>query len=264
MPEPRELMLADLTWTEVKELLLGIDMVLIPTGSIEQHGPGMALKTDIAIATGLCRLVSRKLYPRVLVAPPVPWGISIHHLNFPGTITLRPQVFIALLKNIVSSLMHHGFTRFMFVNAHGGNTGSLQIACTEIQDELKPTYVGFCYNFGLHKDLVPEDPEFIGHGCQIEASYGLYLTPEIVKYERIVPAQYSDFPEKLLRMERAWSIYSPAPVEQKLPLGFKGAPGIGTYERGKELSETVSDRIVQYIEALVEYQRSEQGGRENG
>jgi creatinine amidohydrolase len=245
-------MLADLTWTEVQELLPGIDMVLIPTGSTEQHGPGMALKTDIAISTELSRLVSRKLYPRVLVAPPVPWGISIHHLNFPGTITLSPELFVALLKEIVTSLMHHGFTRFMFVNGHGGNLASLEIACTAIQEELKPTYIGFCFNWNLHKDLVTEAPMDIGHGCQIEASYGLYLAPEIVKRERIVPPQYKHPPEKLLQMMGAWSMWSPGHVEDYWLLGFQGEPDKGTYEQGKELSETVSDRIARYIEALIE------------
>jgi creatinine amidohydrolase len=250
-------MLADLTWTEVKELLPGIDMVLIPTGSTEQHGPGMALKTDIAISTGLCRLVSRKLYPHVLVAPPVPWGLSMHHLSFPGTITLRTEVFVALLKDVVSSLMHHGFTRFMFVNGHGGNTSGLQIACSKIKDELKPTYIGFCFNWNLHKDLVPEDPMDVGHGCQIEASYGLYLAPEIVKPERIVPAQYTLPPEELLRMQGAWGMWEPNAVDEYLPLGFKGKPETASYERGRELSETVSDRIAQYIKTLIKYERIE-------
>lgn len=255
MTERKWLLLENLSWTEVRDLLPGVDMVLIPTGSHEQHGPAMALKTDAATAAGICRLVAEKLYPRVMVAPAVPWGISMHHLAFPGTITLHPPVFIAVLKDIVSSLMHHGFERFLFVNGHGGNNSSLQVACMEIHDELRPAFIGSCYDFSMHKDLVTDDPELTGHGCQIEASYGLYLAPEIVKPDRFVPAEYTYFPASLSHMNRAWSIYSPVSFETRLPLGFKGEPSKGTYERGKLLAETVSDRLVEYIEALVAYQK---------
>lgn len=264
MTERRPLLLENLSWTEVRELLPGVDIILIPTGSHEQHGPGMALKTDVATALGICRLVSEKLHPRVLVAPAVPWGISVHHLSFPGTITLHPDVFVAVLKEIVSSLMHHGFRRFMFVNGHGGNNAWLQIACGEIQEQFKPDFIGSCYTFSVHHDLVSDDPAFSGHGCQIEASYGLYLAPEIVKPDRFVPAQYSDFPESLRRMNGGWSIYTPAPTESMLPLGFTGEPDKGTYERGKLLAETVSDRLVEYIETLSVYQRGAKQGREEG
>jgi len=255
MPEPRELMLADLSWTEVRELLPGVVVALIPTGSTEQHGPAMALKTDIAISTGICRLVSAKLHPSVVVAPPVPWGISAHHLSFPGTISLGIDVYVSLLEDIVCSLMHHGFTGFLFVNGHGGNNTALQVACEAIKHDLSPRYVGYCYNWNLHSDLVPEDPMDVGHGCQIEASYCHYLAPEVVKPDRFVPARYALPPAELLDMQAAWGTWEPCDVDEYLPLGFKGQPETGTYERGRELSEEVSDRIVRYIQTLLKYGR---------
>jgi creatinine amidohydrolase len=255
MREPRELMLADLSWTEVRELLPGIVVALIPTGSTEQHGPAMALKTDIAIATGICRLVSSKLHPSVVVAPPVVWGISAHHLHFPGTITLGIDLLVDLLEDIVRSLMHHGLTGFMFVNGHGGNNTALQVACTAIKRDLSPRYVGFCFNWNLHGDLVPEDPMDIGHGCQIEASYGRYLGPEMVKPDRFVPARYALPPAELLDMQGALGMWEPCDVHEYLPLGFKGQPEAGTYDRGRELVEGVSDRLVRYIQTLLKYGR---------
>src|SRR5579871_716459 len=103
------LMLADLTWTELREFADQVKVVLIPVGSCEQHGPGMALATDIRLATEVCRQVSARLYPCALVAPPVPWGLSDHHLGFPGTISLHPETFYAVIRDIVTSLLAHGF-----------------------------------------------------------------------------------------------------------------------------------------------------------
>ena len=76
--------LTDMTWPEVKARLPKVRLAILPTGSMEQHGPHLTFETDIAIATELARRLALQHYPRVVVAPPLPVGMSNHHMNFPG------------------------------------------------------------------------------------------------------------------------------------------------------------------------------------
>ena len=98
------LLLADLSWPEIREVRDSVDLVLIPVGSNEQHGPNLAVKMDIASCAEFCRRASAIMFPRVAVAPAVPWGVSFHHMNFPGTITLSTETFIQVLVEIIASL----------------------------------------------------------------------------------------------------------------------------------------------------------------
>ena len=83
--ERPELLLSELTTLEVERLLDQIELVLLPFGATEQHGPHLALGADTFIADAFCREASRRLYPRLLVAPPLRWGLSNLHMDFPGT-----------------------------------------------------------------------------------------------------------------------------------------------------------------------------------
>ncbi|MCB0021339.1 MAG: creatininase family protein, partial [Anaerolineales bacterium] len=93
----KPLVLADLSWPEVAAIKDQVEMVLIPVGSNEQHGPNLSLSMDITGATEFCKKASAMSYPRLLVAPSMPWGVSHHHMNFPGTITLSSATFIQIL-----------------------------------------------------------------------------------------------------------------------------------------------------------------------
>ena len=94
-------------------------MVIIPVGSIEQHGQHLPLGTDILIVTELAKLIAQKA--DVIVAPVVLAGLSEHHMGFPGTLTLSPATFEAVVYETALSLIKHGFKKIMLFNGHGGN-----------------------------------------------------------------------------------------------------------------------------------------------
>src|ERR671915_92545 len=132
----RSLFLAELTWPEAKEAFAAAEVVLIPLGSNEQHGPGMTLATDIALATAVAGRVAERLRPRAIVAPSLPFGLSPHHMRFPGTITLQPATFGAVLLETMRSLQQHGAKRFFLLNGHGGNQAILSVIATQARLEL--------------------------------------------------------------------------------------------------------------------------------
>ena len=128
-----------MTWREVEQALTHTDMVVIPVGSNEQHGPHLPLGTDTFAALETCKLLAQRT--DILVAPVVLAGVSEHHMGFPGTITLSPETFEAVVIDTARSLIRHGFKKLMIFNGHGGNTPALRAAVEKINQTTSATAV---------------------------------------------------------------------------------------------------------------------------
>lgn len=118
------------TWEEVETYLESSKGIIIPIGSMEQHGPVGFIGTDALCAEAVARSVGEKT--GAMVASVINVGMAQHHLGFAGSITLRPTTLMAVIRDIVGSLAHHGFNKFMFVNGHGGNIATMQAAFSDM------------------------------------------------------------------------------------------------------------------------------------
>lgn len=121
------------TWCEVEHYLKNRKDIIVPIGSMEQHGPMGLIGTDSICPEVLAEGISER--KNILIAPTIKFGMSQHHLSFPGTITLRPTTLIALIKDVILSLTNHGFTHILFLNGHGGNIDTINTAFSEIYAE---------------------------------------------------------------------------------------------------------------------------------
>ena len=120
--------LASMTWPEINEAALQQRVAVIPAGTLEDHGLHLPIDTDIVIADKICQMLADKLPDDIVVLPPITFGFSPHHLDGPGTITLKWDTFIQSTHQIISSLFYHGFRKVLIVNGHGSNEPVLDIA----------------------------------------------------------------------------------------------------------------------------------------
>lgn len=179
--------LAELHWPEVQQLDREKIVAIVPVGSMEQHGPHLPFQVDTLVAARLAEDLE-KVMPEVLVLPPLWSGVSAHHMDFPGSITVRAKVFIELLHDICTSLYHHGFRRIVILNGHGGNRSSLEVLGQELFVEL-----GLTVNTLAYWDLVPDlvkslkksKSKGMGHSGELETSLMLHLEPRLVSQKDI-------------------------------------------------------------------------------
>lgn len=122
------------TWTEIEAYLSQSSGIILPIGSTEQHGPTGLIGTDAICAEAVARGVGEAT--QAIVAPTINVGMALHHTAFPGSISLRPSTLILVIRDYLVSLTRAGFTKFFFINGHGGNMATLKAAFSETYEVL--------------------------------------------------------------------------------------------------------------------------------
>ncbi len=129
-----KILLAEMSWPEVKERLQPNALAVVPVAATEQHGPHLPVMTDTRLGHEVAVRAARIAWPtRPTVVTPVVWsGLSEHHMAFGGTLILSHATFRAVLHDLIHALARHGFRDVLISNSHGGNIVAMQ----QIADEL--------------------------------------------------------------------------------------------------------------------------------
>ena len=252
----RELLISELTTVEIERLAGQIELVLLPFGATEQHGPRLAIGTDTFIADAFCREASRRLYPCLLVAPSVRWGLSNLHMNFPGTISLSANTVMHIFEDVVDSLASHGFNHFLIVNAHGGNRDIAKLVATEVGSRDGVAFMGAVDVW----DLI--DPEILerhtaagtgraGHACEDETSTALYLCPEIVRSDSIAEGQIDDTAWDFRTALDSHGVRTPTNMHDLTANDTLGDPTLDTAKIGRERIESAYTGLAGLIDTIT-------------
>lgn len=178
--------LTDLTWPKVQALNKDTPVV-IPVAALEQHGHHLPLFTDSMLLGEIVRRAAEKLHDRVLFAPLMWLGNSDHHLDFAGTLSAPPRVYIDLLNGLAENFLTHGFKRIVFLNGHGGNDVPGKQAIFEVRQRhrqrsdlllLFATYWNLAPN--VHAAVPGLVQHHMAHACEWETSMILRIAPHLV------------------------------------------------------------------------------------
>jgi creatinine amidohydrolase len=112
------MLLENMSWKMVEDYLKHDDRMVLVLGATEEHGPN-TVATDTQCPWEIARLACEK--KRVILAPALPFGPSAFSLDYPGTISLRSQTYLILLRDMLDSVVRSGFKRILFFSGHGGN-----------------------------------------------------------------------------------------------------------------------------------------------
>lgn len=182
------MILQNLTWQDVDALDRGL-VVLIPTGSLEQHGPHLPLFTDTLLATAVAGAVEERLPRKVLLAPTLWLGASGHHLAFAGTLSADFDTYMGAIESVCESLIRHGFSKFYVLNGHGGNTEPNGVAMRKLKARHPDSTFGHSGYFAFIEESaagILEGPlKRMKHACEAEASLIMYLHPKLVRTEKL-------------------------------------------------------------------------------
>lgn len=243
LPTPEPVLLANLTSPQMNEALQELELVIIPVGAHEQHGPALPVSTDTLTATVLAQLTGTLLAPRVAIAPAIPWGVSWHHLGRPGTINLREETLIAIVRDHIDSLYRQGVKRFLLLNTHGGNNAALTIAAEQAKRDLGVPMVATVYAYSLLANVAKEElgQESVGHGGGDEASVILAIRPDLVDSASLAanPVQ-PDLHRAKMVITAAGGVL-PTMMHKVSASGATGDASLASAEKGSDLiGKTVS------------------------
>jgi creatinine amidohydrolase len=238
------MILAEMTWKEVDALDRGT-IVLIPTGSLEQHGAHLPLLTDTLLATAVTNAVEKRTSTEVLLTPCLWLGASGHHLNFAGTCSASMEGYVAALTAVLDSMIRHGFHRFLVINGHGGNSEPNGVALRTLKEKnnnLTLAHSGY-YSFGEDaiRDVLEGPAKGIQHACEAETSLMMHLYPDKVRKDKLRNDGLTTDP-KTRSLVKMWD-----EVSEEGVLGFAT---LASAAKGKAIFDACVEGIVTEVQAI--------------
>lgn len=242
------------TWPEVEAYLARSHGIIFPIGSTEQHGPTGLIGTDAICAEVVAKGVGEAV--DAMVGPTINVGMALHHLAFPGSVSLRPSTLIALIQDYVKPLARNGFERFYFINGHGGNVASMKAAFSETYAAIADANLqnsgnircklANWYKSDAVKALADQlygDQEG-SHATPSEVALTQFVYPDAVKSAVLSPPV----------APKGRSIYNAADFRAFYADGRMGSnPNLATPEHGKQFYEiAVKDLSSGYLSFLQE------------
>lgn len=229
-------------------------IVIVPIGSIEQHGDHLPVSTDTILVDAAAHKGAKRVSDQVpiVVTPPVWSGLSSHHMPFGGTLTLEFETMLEMLEEIGRSALDNDFNAILLINGHGGNMSLLSTAINKIGEEHSEIEVAGLTYFYLAASMIEEirdsDPGGMMHGGELETSLMLHLRPDLV-HENEMTAVYSERKYDLLLEDLFGSgpLGTYSTFADHTETGVMGDPSLASAEKG----EVIFEHIVSEMGSLL-------------
>ena len=241
--------LTDMKWPEVAALDKNTP-VIIPVAALEQHGRHMPLFTDSMLTNEIVRRVESEIGDKVLLAPLTWFGNSHHHMDFPGTLSAEPRLYIDLLNNLLENFIAHGFKRLIIFNGHGGNDVPGKQAVFETRQKHRQRtdlLLLFVTYWNLEAEPWKDDTSIqqrtMGHACEWETSMILRIAPHLVG--DLAATIDVPFGNPFEPASRGWV------MQDRSEPGHVGDPRGASAAKGEVLFQSFSTGAVRLIERVI-------------
>ncbi len=250
MPIKRSYLWAHKTWPEIEAYLKTVDTVLIPCGAIEQHGPHLPVDIDFFDARYMAWQVAERCEdPKPLVLPAIPYGVSYHHQNFKGTLSVTNDALSRFVYDIGMSLALNGVKKIIILNGHGDNAPTLSYAAQMIN---RDAHIFVCVDTGETSDVdlykMIDTPNDI-HAGEIETSTTLALRPDMVQMDKAVN-ETLQFGSKFLDYDDERGVSWFVHTDHISHSGVMGDATKGTAEKGHKMWELMIRNMVRFVESI--------------
>jgi creatinine amidohydrolase len=239
-------------------------IVILPLGSCEQHGPHMPLLTDTLIVTALAEAVEQEMADDVLLLPSLWTGMSDHHLQLAGTVTLNPELYTRTLVRTLATIADHGFRKIFLLNGHGGNQVPATQALVELYSqgyERRDLWIGMSSYWLVGKPTIDRlaadgiggirmESPMLTHACEWEYSLGLHLFPDLCRPDQVkaIPTEFKTaYYDVDLSIHR---ISLSTPFTAFIPTGAANRPELATTQKGEALYNGLFSDLVEFFDAM--------------
>ena len=249
----------ELTQPEIKTQFERHPLVLLPCGSVEQHGAHLPTGTDIYAANAVAHEVAERMDGVVL--PGGPLGVTPMHMPYEATISLTPETYQRVVIETCLSTARHGARKLLIVNWHEGNTASLTLAAEALHREhgLAVVIAQACY---VAEELWGSECNGLTHGGEIEALAVLPSHGHLVHLERVAASSEKARGAHMDKLRRTRAF---APVLTDIrsiaPTGWYGDPRPATEERGRRMIDEIAAAIADEATAIFAQLDEVQGDR---
>jgi creatinine amidohydrolase len=247
---------AYLNWKQVDALPREETLLVLPTAAIEQHGHHLPLATDTLINNLLLGHALDKLphEMHVYALPPVHYGKSNEHIGFPGTLSISASTFMAVLRDLGSSIASAGFRKLVLYNTHGGNTSLIDVMSRDLRAEFG------LRTFALHgsggatfEGLSAQEQAYGFHANEVETAFLLASVPELVDQKGYTVNYIADIANpELLLPENAPATFAWL-TRDIAPSGVLGDPRPATAGNGARWIEAAATRLAAALKAMLLY-----------
>lgn len=245
-----------LTWPEINEAVEAGKVVLLPIGSVEQHGHHLPLDTDNVLARGACIAAAERAPRELLVMPTIPYGYNEHALDFPGTVHVHYDHFIEYCLDVCKSVAHAGFDRILLVDGHGSNEHLCEFIARRATLETHALVASTMWTSLSREAFARVRESDLGgaaHACELETSAYLHLEPSRVQLDKAEDhyGGAAGAPGSRFMYADLVEGYGPVMLVQwtssSTPTGTSGAPTLATAEKGRVTVEGAADQLLAFV-----------------
>ena len=240
----------DYTWKEMEALDRKRLVLVLPSGSIEQHGPHLTMASDARQAEEFAFRAARQV-KGAIVLPCLWYATAVDTSNYPGTISIPPTTFIELVVEILNLLYRNGFRKLVIANVHGSAKTPLDVAVREFHARTATRDKAYEDDFFIHLQNVyapvaaylntlAEGKDW-GHACEMETSVDLYLHPERVNMDLAV--------EEYIPWQKGFEWFI-GDMHATNPQGVHGDPKKASAEKGKLIVDAIVEALAQVLKKM--------------